>query len=141
MPRDRDQRPTRQAPGHLLWLQPSPGLWRGFGGRQAMFTQVHLFCVDQELRDSVPASSRGCCQGLSVSLFLKKGMVWKGQPSHGEPLAKAPTWPPAWTLGSPTSQEAQQQRSTRSDTSGVCYAGGSTDGGKTTNTHNKRQPL
>lgn len=76
----------------------------------------HLFCVDQELWDSVPAPSRGCRQGLSVSLFLKKGMAWNGQPSHGEPLAKAPTCPPAWTPGSPTSQKAQQQKSTLSDT-------------------------
>ena len=74
----------------------------------------HLFCVDQELWDSVPASSWGCCQGLSISLFLKKGMAWKGQPSHGHLLAKSPTCPSAWTLGSPTNREAQRQGSTHS---------------------------
>lgn len=72
----------------------------------------HLFCVDQELWDSVPASFWGCCQGLSFTLSLKRGTSWKGQLSHGYPLAKGPARPSAWTLGSPTNQEAQLQRPT-----------------------------
>lgn len=47
----------------------------------------HLFCADRELWDSVPASSWGCCQGLSFSLSLKGRMACNSQPSC------APHWP------------------------------------------------
>ena len=43
----------------------------------------YLFCVDQELWDSVPASSWGGCQGLCFSLTLKRGTACKSQPGCG----------------------------------------------------------
>ena len=92
----------------------------------------HLFCVDQELWDSVPASSWGCCQGLSFSLSLKRGMACKSQPGCGYPLAKAPARPSAWTLGSSTDQEGQVPRPILPHAKEPAVEGGSTDGQKGT---------
>lgn len=119
-------RPSTLAPAQpwtMAWLWWPAGLGH---------PRSHLFCVDQELWDSVPASSWGRCQGLSVSLFLKKGMARKGQPSRGYPLAEVPTRLSAWTLGSPTNQEAQRQGSTLFHTEEPASTGGSMDAGKGT---------
>lgn len=73
MPRDRDQRPTRQAPGHLLWLRPSPGLWRGFGGRQAMVTQVPPLLCGSRALGQCPSTFSGMPPGFKCLSILKEG--------------------------------------------------------------------
>lgn len=118
-------RPSTLAPAQpwtmaWLWWPAGPGHPRS-----------HLFCVDQELGDNVPASSWGRCQVLSFSLSLKRRMTSKRQPSPGYPLASGPARPSDRILGSPTNQEAQLQMPTlpmpRS-----CYSRSPTDEGRGT---------
>lgn len=73
MPRDRDQRPTRQAPGHLLWLWPSPGLWCGSGGQKVVVTSsLPLLCGSRALGQCL-SILLGMLPGSKVLSTLKEG--------------------------------------------------------------------